>query len=110
MERASRGVGVGVGMGVGEGEGMIVGEGMGEGCGDDAALLVLVGEESGRCSMTANVLISRKVMRHTRSTISVSRCISCAEACILRVRTTTINTGVTSMRMAASTCQIGSRS
>src|SRR6266566_1661953 len=108
MEWASRGVGVGVGMDVGvdvgDGEGPIVGTG------DGAVLLVPCGAASGRCSSTSTPLISRKVASHTHSMISVSRRFCCAEACISRVRTTTISTGVASVMMSASSCQVGSPS
>src|SRR5438034_3427931 len=108
MERASRGVGVGVGMDVGVDVSEGIGEGVGTGGG--AVLLVLCGTASGRCSATATPLISRRVASHTRRIISVSRRFCCAEACTLRVRTATINTGAASVMTSASTCQIGSPS
>src|SRR6266566_7796997 len=108
MERASRGVGGGVGMEVG----VDVGEGVGAivGTGGGTMLLVLCGAASGRCSASATPLISRKVASHTRRMVSVSRRFCCAEACISRVRTATINTGAASVMTSASTGQIGSPS
>src|SRR5258707_7772197 len=108
MERASRGVGVGVGMDVG----VDVGEDGGAfvGTGDGAALLVLCAAASGRCSVTATPLISKKAASHTRRIISVPRRFCCAEACTLRVRTATITTGAASVMTSASACQMGSPS
>src|SRR2546421_7360081 len=93
-----------VGVDADEGGGAIVG------MGDGAVPLVLCGAASGRCSATSTPLMSRKVASHTQSMVRVSRRFCCSEACISRVRTTTINMGAASVMTSASTCQMGSPS